>query len=78
MIPVTISCCHTFMLPIGTPCNAMVVSAAKMRPGEMVDYFLEIFLKRSGFDDFLLADESWSGSEYWRNSGFVRRYGDDW
>ena len=56
----------------------MVVSAAKMRPGEMVDYFLEIFLKRSGFDDFLLADESLSGSEYWRNSGFVRRYGDDW
>ena len=56
----------------------MVVSAAKMRPGEMVDYFFEIVLKRSAFDDYLLADESWSGSEYWRNSGFVRRYGDDW
>nr|CAH0112211.1 unnamed protein product [Daphnia galeata] len=36
MIPVTFSCCHAFMLPVGTPSNAMVFSAGKMKPGEMV------------------------------------------
>lgn len=36
MIPVTFSCCHAFMLPVGTPSNAMVFSAGKMKPAEMV------------------------------------------
>lgn len=38
MIPVTISCCHTFMLPIGSPPNAMVSSAGKISPGQMVHF----------------------------------------
>lgn len=36
MIPVTISCCYAFMLPVGTPCNAMVLTAGRMKPADMV------------------------------------------
>ncbi|KZS01579.1 I'M NOT DEAD yet protein [Daphnia magna] len=36
MMPVTFSCCHAFMLPVGTPSNAMVFSAGKMKPGDMM------------------------------------------
>ena len=36
MIPVTISCCYAFMLPVGTPCNAMVFTAGKMKSRDMV------------------------------------------
>ena len=36
MIPVTISSCNAFMLPIGTPSNAMVFKAANMKLRDMV------------------------------------------
>ena len=36
MIPVTISCCHAFMLPVGTPCNAMVISTTKIETSYMI------------------------------------------
>ncbi len=30
------SCCYTFVLPVGTPANAIVYSSAKMKPLDMV------------------------------------------
>ena len=38
MIPVAISCCYAFMLPVGTPCNAQAISTGKkkLRPSDMV------------------------------------------
>ena len=38
MIPATINCCYAFMLPVGTPCNAIVQSAAKIKTSSMVAF----------------------------------------
>lgn len=39
MIPTTISCCYSFILPAGTPCNAMVLTAGRMKSADMVHTF---------------------------------------
>ncbi|KAI9555363.1 hypothetical protein GHT06_017878 [Daphnia sinensis] len=36
MIPAAATCCYTFVLPVGTPANAIVYSSAKMKPLDMV------------------------------------------
>lgn len=36
MIPAATTCCYTYVLPVGTPPNAMVYEAAKMSPVDMV------------------------------------------
>lgn len=56
MIPVTFSCCHAFMLPVGTPSNAMVFSAGKMKAGEMVFYYLKQQRAIYSFNTIILAD----------------------
>lgn len=36
MIPAAATCCYTFVLPVGTPANAIVYNSAKMKPLDMV------------------------------------------
>lgn len=36
MVPAAATCCYTFVLPVGTPANAIVYSSAKMKPVDMV------------------------------------------
>ena len=36
MLPATVTCSYAFMLPVATPPNAIVFSAAKMSPVDMV------------------------------------------
>lgn len=36
MIPAATTCCYTYVLPVGTPPNAMVYEAAKMSPVDML------------------------------------------
>ena len=38
MIPAAATCCYTFVLPVGTPPNAIVYGAAKMKPIDMVNF----------------------------------------
>ena len=49
MIPATISCCYAFCLPVGTPCNAMVLSAGKIKTSFMVI----LYFKKQWFNDWL-------------------------
>lgn len=45
MVPTTVSCSLAFMLPVGTPPNAMVMAAGVLRPWDMirVGFFLNLF-----------------------------------
>nr|CAH0100027.1 unnamed protein product [Daphnia galeata] len=36
MIPAAATCCYTFVLPVGTPANAIVYNSAKMKPLDMI------------------------------------------
>ena len=36
MVPAAATCCYTFVLPVGTPANAIVYNSAKMSPLDMV------------------------------------------
>lgn len=36
MVPASATCCYTFVLPVGTPANAIVYNSAKMKPMDMV------------------------------------------
>ncbi|XP_046437439.1 solute carrier family 13 member 2-like [Daphnia pulex] len=36
MIPAAATCCYTFVLPVGTPANAIVYNSARMKPLDMV------------------------------------------
>jgi len=47
MIPATIHCSYAFMLPVGTPPNAIVLEAGKIEPSHLViiilyDFHLEM------------------------------------
>ena len=81
MIPVTISCCHAFMLPVGAPSNAMVLSAGKIRQSEMV-ILLQSNLTVSSINKDIISltylDESWGSVEYHGHISFMCSYGDHW
>lgn len=41
MVPAAATCCYTFVLPVGTPANAIVYNRGKMKPVDMVrDWFI--------------------------------------
>ena len=58
MIPVTISCCHAFMLPVGTPCNAMVISTTKIETSYMVSCFFCSHMAGELFTEFFFKGKS--------------------
>lgn len=61
MVPATINCCHAFMLPVGTPCNAMVISATKIETSYMVGWAFYSFCSfRNKLKKHLFLDKSWN------------------
>lgn len=42
MIPAAVHCSYAFMLPVGTPCNAMVATAGNIRTSTMVTNNIDI------------------------------------
>ena len=79
MIPATINCCYAFCLPVGTPCNAMVLTAGKIKTSFMV--FTELLLNSSTRDTniitfvLIIVDEGWISDEYFHPSHCLFDYG---
>jgi len=48
MVPAATACGYSFCLPVGTPPNAIVYSAANMKPGDMVSLFFNSGCKSLG------------------------------
>lgn len=38
MVPITLSCSYAFVLPVGTPANALVFEHAKLQSSDLVSY----------------------------------------
>jgi hypothetical protein len=70
MLPAAVTCSYAFMLPVATPPNAIVFSASKMKPIELVK---SVELVRSDHLHIeLLADQSGFPDEHRLRSGAVR------
>ena len=85
MIPATINCCYAFCLPVGTPCNAMVLTAGKIKTSFMVIWLFISWLQPKQETHILLfvliTDESGISDEHFHSShrlfdhGQYRRFG---
>lgn len=63
MVPATVTCSYAFMLPVATPPNAIVYSAAKLKPIQMVCEKLRINIFQYINTLYTIPDQGWPTHE---------------